>query len=327
MNHKRRIWIVLAAIALSLGLSSAPSRAQPAPAWPQRPVKFILPLGPGAGVDIGARLIADKLSAKWGQPVVIENRPGGDGIVAISAFIGANDDHVLLLTPTSMFTAHPYLHDKVPYDPAMLSPIARISTTIVGLAVPESSPYRSLSELLKAAREQPGKLNWATTSGLFDFAVGGYLKKEGIEIARVPYRDAVQGANDLGEGRIQLMVVAIASLRPQVQAGKARIIVVTSSERASIAPDIPTTTEAGYPELAVDGLIGLFGPRDMPQATRDRIAADIKTAISDPTITSRFNASGQVVNPGTSVEFATAIEKQKAQAANFAKILNIKAAQ
>ena len=110
-------------------LSALPSAARN---WPQRPVRLILPLGPGSGVDIGARLIADKLSAKWGQPVVVENRPGGDGFVAISAFVGANDDHVLLMSPTSSFTAHPYLHDKLPYDPRDLAPIARISDTVVG---------------------------------------------------------------------------------------------------------------------------------------------------------------------------------------------------
>ena len=99
-------------------------------------MRFIVPLGPGSGADIGARLLADRLTARWGQPVVVENRPGGDGIVAINAFIGAHDDHALLYTPTSSFTAHPYQHDKLPYDPRELSPVARVSITLVGLAVP-----------------------------------------------------------------------------------------------------------------------------------------------------------------------------------------------
>ncbi len=95
-------------------------------------------LGPGSGADIGARLIADKLSAKWKQPVVVENRPGGDAVIAINAFIGAKDDHTLLYTPTSSFTAHPFLMAKMPYDPAELAPVARISNTLVGFVVPPS---------------------------------------------------------------------------------------------------------------------------------------------------------------------------------------------
>ena len=112
---------------LAAGALSAAAQPASPQSWPQRPVKFILPLGPGSGADIGARLIAEKLAAKWGQPVVVENRPGGDGFVAINAFVSARDDHMLLFGPASSFTAHPYLHDKLPYDPRDLAPVARVS--------------------------------------------------------------------------------------------------------------------------------------------------------------------------------------------------------
>ena len=106
--------------------------------YPQRTVKFILPFGAGSGTDITARLVAEKLAARWGKPAVIENRPGGDGVVAISAFVKAHDDHVLLSSPTSSFTAHPYLYDNLPYKPSDLNPIARFSNTIVAISVPTS---------------------------------------------------------------------------------------------------------------------------------------------------------------------------------------------
>ena len=111
--------------------------------WPTRSVRFILTLGPGSGTDIGARLLADRLAKKWGQPVVIENKPGGDGIVGIAAFVGAKDDHILLFSPTSAFTAHPYLHDNLPYKPEDLAPIARVSNTFVGITVPVAAPANS----------------------------------------------------------------------------------------------------------------------------------------------------------------------------------------
>ena len=103
--------------------------------WPQRPVRFIIPLGPGSGVDITARLLADKLAAKWGQPVVVENRPGGDAFLAITAVLNAHDDHVLLFAPASTFTAHPLLHEKLPYDPKDLVSIARVTNTLIALGV------------------------------------------------------------------------------------------------------------------------------------------------------------------------------------------------
>jgi tripartite-type tricarboxylate transporter receptor subunit TctC len=307
----------------ALALSALPSVAQD---WPTRTVKLILPLGPGSGVDIGARLIADKLSAKWGQPVVVENRPGGDGIVAISAFTGAKDDHVLLMSPTSSFTAHPYLHEKLPYDARDLAPIARISNTIVAVVVPASSDIKTVKDLVDTARANPGKLNWATITGMFDFVFSGFQKKMGIEIAKVPYRDTVQAVTDLGEGRIQVMMSAIAIVRPRVQAGAIRMIAVTAGERASTFPDVPTTTEAGFPDIRIEGLTGLFGPREMPAALRERISNDVKAAAADPAIASRLLATGQVVNPGGPAEFGAAIDAQRAQVRATGELLGIKPA-
>jgi len=130
---------------LGLALAPAPAAAQ---SWPSRPVKFILTLGPGSGADIGARLLSDRLTKKWGQPIVVENRPGGDGIVAINAFVGAQDDHVLLFAPSSSFIGHPYQHDNLPYKPGDLAPIARVSNTVVTLSVPVGLPVKTMKELI-----------------------------------------------------------------------------------------------------------------------------------------------------------------------------------
>jgi len=176
--------LVLTAIAVLLTPASAQT-------WPQRPVKFILQLGAGSGADIGARLIADKLSERWGQPVVVENRPGGDGMVAISAFIGAHDDHVLFFGPSSSFIAHPYLHDKMPYDPRDLAPVARVSSTLIAIAVPASLDVSSLKDLFYMARAHPGTLNWASITGATDLILRSYIKKSGLNMQRVPYRNPV----------------------------------------------------------------------------------------------------------------------------------------
>ena len=305
--------------------------ALPAPAqaqnWPTRTVKFIVPLGPGSGVDIGSRLFADRLSKKWGQPVVVENQPGGDGIVAISAFLAANDNHVLLMSPASSFTAHPFQHDKLPYNPSDLTPVARVSNTVVSYSVPTSSNINTVPELFARAKAEPGKINWASATGMLDFVLSGYLKGAGIEFTRVPYRNPVQAATDLGEGRIEFMIAAIAIVRPQVLAGKVKMIAVTNKARAPVAPNVPTTTEAGYPQLATDGLVGLFATKDLPNDVRNRIAADIKEVAADPLIGERLVTTGQVLNPGTPAEFGAAVEEQRAQAAAVGKILGIKPSQ
>src|SRR5947207_4224106 len=285
----------------ALGLPSA--QAQTASQWPTRNVRFIVPLGPGSGVDITARVIADKLAAKWGKPVVVENKPGGDAIVAITAFTQANDDHTLLMAPTSTFTAHPYQHEKLPYDVNDLVPIARVSNTIIAAGVPASLGINSLDELIARAKAEPGKLNSAGTTGAVDFVVAGFLKQAGADVTKVPYRDGVQALNDLSEGRIQLYVAAFAIMRPQVQTGKVKIIAVTNSERAPTLSDVPTAKEAGHPALAIDGLVGLFGSREMPAELRNRIAADVKEAASDPDVATKTNATAQIVRPGGPDEF------------------------
>ena len=175
-----------------------------ADAWPNRPIHFIVTLGPGSGVDIGARLFADKLSARWGQPVVVENRPGGDGMVAITSFLSAHDDHTLLVSPVSSFTAHPYFHDKLPYDPRDLIPIARISKTVVAVSVPTSLHVSSLKELEALARAKPGQLNWTTATGFTDFVFAGYLHTVGLKMAKVPYKNPAGAVTDLAAGVIQV---------------------------------------------------------------------------------------------------------------------------
>jgi tripartite-type tricarboxylate transporter receptor subunit TctC len=317
---------LVSALVLGFGMTAAlaavPSTAQD---WPQRNVRFIVTLGPGSGADIGARLLAERLNKRWGHPVVVENRPGGDGLVAINAFVNSRDDHILLFAPSSSFTAHPYLHDNLPYKPEDLATIARVSNTVIALSVPADMPVKSLKELIETARAQPGKLNWAGITGALDFLFESFLKSNGIEMTKVPYRNPVEAVNDLAQGRVQVYRSALAIAQPQLNAGRIRALAITNSTRAPAAPNIPTVTEAGYPGLAVDGLVGLFGPPSMPLALRERIAADVKAAIeTDSMVAERLTRTGQIVNPGGPVEFAKAIDEQRATIAGAAKILGVK---
>jgi tripartite-type tricarboxylate transporter receptor subunit TctC len=318
--------------ALTLALICYIGPSQPLAAqdtgWPTRSVKLIIPLGPGSGTDTIARLFADRLSTRWGKPVIIENRPGGDGIVAIQAFLSADDNHVLLFTATSVFTGHPYLHDKLPYDPRQLIPAARVADTPVVVAVPQTLNVSSMKELVEMARAHPNGLNAASITGLQDLIFNGFLKAESLQIAKVPYRDTVQAANDLAENRIQILMTSITIVRAQVQAGKIRIIALTNAKPQPVAPGVPTVSEAGFPSLTTDGLVGFFAPKASGEQVRERIAGDVKAiADADPAIRDRLAAMGQVLNPGAAAEFTAAIEDQKRRAAEVARLLGIKPAE
>jgi len=313
----RVLLIVLFALAVA---STAPVRAE---AWPQRSVKFIVPLGPGSGADIGARLLADRLPARWGKPVVIENRPGADGLVAIQAFVAAADDHTLLFTPSGSFTVHPFQYEKLPYAADDLVPIARVSNTIMAVGVPAQMQVASLSDFVARARAAPGKFNIAAVPGIGEFTFDYFVKTAGLSVAKVPYRDIVQAATDVGEGRIQIMMASYAILQPQAQAGRIKILVVNGRQRAPILPEIPTAVEAGFPALELDGLVGLFGPRGIASDVRDKIAADVVAAAADPAIAARLAGTAQVLNPGGAAEFAADIERQRAQNAAIARTIGL----
>jgi tripartite-type tricarboxylate transporter receptor subunit TctC len=290
--------------------------------WPQRPVRFIVPLGPGAGADITARMLAERLSKQWGQPVVVENRPGADGVVAINAVLAARDDHVLMYGPSGSFVGHPYTLDKVPYDRSDLVPVARVSNTVVVLAVPSSLKVQTLKELMQLVREEPGKLNYTAVTQVYDIMFAAYFKNAGLSMVKVSYKDPVSALNDLVEGRIHLYSAAYSIVRAQAQAGRIRILAVQNHTRAP-GLDIPTVAEEGYRDLQLDGLVGIFAARSsgISDAVRERIAADVRTQASDPVLAERMTATGQIVNPGSPAEFAAAIDEQGSSLAAWFKAI------
>ncbi len=318
--------ILFVVTVLAVNLLTVGAQAQ---TYPQRTVKFILPFGPASGTDITARLIADRLATRWGKPAVIENRPGGDGLVAINAFVAANDDHTLLWVPVGTFAVHPYDKEKLPYDANRdLVPVANVSSLFLAASVSPALNVDSMRELVELVRANPGKFNWAAANGVSDFLISGFLKSNGLEIAKVPYRDIMQAPNDMSENRIQLLSSSLAIVTPLKRAGKIKILATTGRRRAPSTPDVPTVTEAGYPALLMESIGGIFGPRGMPLAVREQIAADVRAAVaSDPTIATKLEATGQVVDVRGPNEFAAGIKELNDQLAGIAKVLGMKAAQ
>jgi len=278
--------------------------------WPQRSVRLVVPVGPASGADITARLLADELSRRWGQPVVVENRPGADGIVGVTYFTSGSDDHALLLAPTGTFTASPLLHPAKGLGADRLAPIARLTTTVIAVAVPASLKIDRLADLVAYVRSQPGRAHWASTTGATDLVFSGFLDSEGLDMVRVPYRDGILALNDLGEGRIEVYMSALAAILPQAQAGRVRMLALSNRARAAVVADLPTVAEAGYPGLQYDGLVGLFASAGTPPARRQRIAADVAAVISDPAFAARIAATGQIVVSGGPAELERAVAEQ-----------------
>ena len=319
--------LLLVATALAVNLHAPEASAQ---TYPQRTVKFILPFGPASGTDITARLIADRLAARWGKA-------GGDR--EPSGRRRPRSPSMRSSPPTTTtrccgcrsarFAVHPYDKDKLPYDANRdLLPIANVTSLFLAATTSPALNVGSLRELVELVRANPGKFNWAAANGNADFLMSGFLKSNGLEMAKVPYRDILQAPNDLAENRIQLLSSSLAIVTPLMQAGKVKVLAVTGRRRAPSAPDVPTVTEAGYPALVMESIGGIFGPRGMPLALREQIAADVRAAVaSDPTIATKLEATGQIVDVRGPNEFAAGIKELNEQLAGIAKVLGMKAAQ
>jgi tripartite-type tricarboxylate transporter receptor subunit TctC len=309
--------------ALAVLLCAIPLAAS-AQSWPQRPVKLILPLGPGSGADIGARLFADRLTARWGQPVVVENRPGGDAVIAINAVLSAKDDHTLLWGPTASIVGHPYSLEKMPYDPKDLVPVARVTSTVVTLAVPAASGFNSLKDVVDYARRERGKLNWTTVVSVTDVVLEAFFRKAGIDAVRVPYKNPTAAVTDLAENRLQLYSSAYAIVRPQLPGGRIKLVAVQNRARVQ-GLDVPTVAELGFPDLTFDGLVGIMAARgsNLPDAARERIAADIKAVASDPVVAERLVATAQINYPGNAAEFTASMEEQVKNMEAVAKVVGM----
>ena len=192
-------------LAVVVAIASACGRTASSSEWPTRPVKVIVPFGPGSGADIVMRLLAPRLSERWRQPVVVDNRPGADGIVGVQAFAAATDQHTLLFTPAGQVTLSPLLHERLPFDPvADLVPIAAIVNPSIGIATTSSAGAASLSDLVSRARQEPNRLMWAALPGLPEVIFKAFLAIEKLQMKHVRYRDMSVALQDLAAERLHV---------------------------------------------------------------------------------------------------------------------------
>jgi len=326
-RHSAWARFALPTLPLVAALIAIITAATPSPAqqpWPQKPVRLIVPLGPGSATDVTARLFADRLGQRWGQAVVVENRAGPDGLVAVMAFVAAHDGHTLLFSIGGPVTINPVSHAQLDYDPDRdLVPIASASDSFLAVAVNPSLGVDSIDGLIKLARAEPGKLSWAATPGLPQFTFAGFAKDARLDMVQVSYRDFSPAFQDIVQGRIQVVATGLLPLLPLAKAGKVKLLVVTNRERSPAAPDLPTAREIGHPELAGDGFQGFFGWRGMPEPLRERIAADVRAVGADAALRERLAVLGQAMRTGTPAEFAAMIAEQRARITQIAREIGL----
>jgi len=303
----------LTTIAVSLAALPASAQTLPFQAWPTQVVKIITPFPPGSGGDITARPFAEKLAKRWGKPVIVENRPGGDGIIAVTAALNASDGHTLLYINGGPLTSNLLSHaGRLPYDPNDLLPIAGAAEVYVAIGVPGSLATNSLAEFVAQARSRKGQFNWSGTPGSLDYLVPGFLKRADLDLTRVPYREVSLAMQDLSENRLQLYVAALATQLPMAQAGKVKIIAVTGAQRSPSLPDVPTAAEAGFADLTYTAFLGFFAPRGMPASLRERISADLQAVGADEDLAARFSPIGMRVRVTSPAELERIVADERA---------------
>lgn len=305
----RRDLLSLLAVAITAELTAALAQQN----WPIRPVRIVIPLPAGSAVDLTSRLFAERLSQKWGRGVVVENRQGADGIVAVTSFLTARDDHQLLISFGGVVTVNPILNTNLQYDPSELVPISVLVDNFLGIAATSAVNVDNVADFMKLARSAPGKYTWAATPGQTAVILPALLKLAGVEMLRVSYSNFNVALQDLAQGRLHLVATSLPALIPAVQAGKAKVLLVTNSQRSPQVPDSPTASEAGYAEIGLPGSVVLFGSKENDAALRNRISADFAEVARLPELSAKLQAMGLTVRAGTPSDAIAELDRQRSK--------------
>jgi tripartite-type tricarboxylate transporter receptor subunit TctC len=309
MNRK---WALLVA-ALTVAAGSLGAQAQ---TWPTRTIRLVAPYAPGGIADIAARLVGQKLSEALGQSVITENRPGANGFLGVGAVAKAEPDgYTLLVATTGDLAITPVVFKKVPYDVQKdLVPITMLSDTPTVLATSGGSPFKTVADVLKAAREKPGDLAMATPGigSINQLAFEWMGLGTGVKFLHVPYKGGAPASTALAAGDVPLGVLAISSVNPFLQNSKIRVLAVTTAKRSAFNPQWPTLQESGVPEVDISNWTCLMAPAGTPQPVIDKIRAEVVRILEMPDIKERFAAGGAVTVPTTAAELDARIKRETA---------------
>ena len=278
--------------------------------WPAKPVRLIVPFPPGGGTDAIAREITNKLQSA-GYTFVVENRPGSGGNLGVDATAkAAADGYTFVIGQTSNLAINPSLYSKLPYDPVKdLTPVSLVASAPLAIVVGVNSPFKTLADVIAAAKARPGSINYATSGNgtVAHLAAESLQKEAGVKLVHIPYKGAAQGAIDVISGQVHLYVSSIPTLIGHIKNGKMRALAVTSAKRADDLPQVPTIAESGYKGFDAVTWFGILGPAKLPKDVVAKFNADINKALADAELKKQLGDQGADVAGSTAEQFARLI--------------------
>jgi tripartite-type tricarboxylate transporter receptor subunit TctC len=297
-------------LAAVLTTAALPAAAQPG--WPTRPVKIVVPTGPGSSLDLIARTLADKLAGRWGQPVAVENKPGAGGLLGLDLVAKATDAHTLGVGFNGPIAFAPFLYRRMPFDPAKdLLPVLMTTSQPNVLAVnADKVPAKSVAEFVAWAKSQHGKLNYSSlgNGSSAHLTMELLLAQAGFAATHVPFNGSPPAALALAQGEVDATFMVAPALLPHVRNHKVRLIAVSSAQRAEGLQDLPTLAESGWPGVESLAWNGLFMPAGTPDAVVQRINADANAVLQEPAVRQALEAQGLTVAGGSVAEFRRMID-------------------
>jgi len=313
MNSKRRSTLhrLAAAALLATGAWALPAAAQDA--WPARPVRFIVPFAAGGSTDVIARMVGQKLSVRWGQAVLIENRTGAGGNIGADVVAKSAADGYTLLFASGSVAINPHLYKRMPFDTEKdLVPITNVASGPMLVVVPDRSPIKNIKELVAQAKASPGSINFgsAGVGSQVHMAGESFANAAQVELTHVPYKGEAVAYNDLISRQIQMMVGNFAAASALLGPGRLRALAVTAKTRAPQLPNVPTAAESGLPGFENIGWFGLFAPAGTPKDVLVRIQRDTAAVLGETDIKARLYVQGMQPVGNTSAEFAAALKEE-----------------
>ncbi len=319
---ERRSLLTMAGLAAAA--QAAPARAQGQ--WPDRPIRLIVGFPAGGPTDFAARLLQDPLQQLWGQPIVIENRPGATQNIAAEMVARSAPDGYTLFLCTSSLTANPAVFTRLAYDPAKdFTPVVVVYSAPTVLFTGMQQPFRTVRDIVEAAKKNPGMA--AATSGIATsghFTTEIFMRATGVELTHVPYRGASPALQDVIGGRIPVTFSTLSGAINLARDGKLRPIAVAAERRAKVLPDVPTMAEAGFPIRDTSPWYSIVGPAGLPEPIVSRIAADVLGLLKRPDIVERIETQGGFVVGEGPAEFRERIPREIAIMTEIARTANIK---
>ena len=270
--------------------------------FPTRPIRVVVTSSPGSTGDTTIRILAPALEKALGQPVVVENVPGSGGIAGTEKVVRAAKDGYTLGLISNNHAINPHIYKSVPFDSAKdIAPISVIGSTPVVLVTHPGVAARSTQELVALAKAKPGVLNYGSAGNGTVLHLAGVLftSEAGVDVTHVPYKGLAQMTADLLGGQIEMGFAGVATVAPQIKAGKLRAIAVSTAVRSAVLPDVPTLAESGLPNYRFEGWLALVGPAGLPKAVVDRIHSEVKSALAHKEVQEALNAQGVIVEGST----------------------------